>query len=111
MNLYWSLADVWQVLTPLVAFRTFKADVVLSTHLDLMVFLAFGWLLNNVVGAAWGASMLAVGGVTLREGVPSIFTGWFVGNLIVTIAITPLSLRYGTRYLHARGLLVHRYWI
>jgi hypothetical protein len=110
VNLYWSLADVWQVLIPLAAFKAFDADVGLRTKRDLSVFLGFGWLLNNLAGAAWGASMLALGGLAAWNNVPGIFSGWLVGNLIVTMAITPILLRYGTGYLRARELLVHQYW-
>ena len=109
-NLYWSLADVWQVLIPLAAFKAFDADVGLRTKRDLSVFLGFGWLLNNLAGAAWGASTLALGGLAAWNDVPGIFSGWLVGNLIVTMAITPILLRYGTGYLRARELLVHQYW-
>jgi integral membrane sensor domain MASE1 len=110
INLYWSLADVWQVLLPLAAFKAFNADVGLRTKRDFSVFLSFGWLLNNVAGAAWGASTLALGGLAAWTDVPYIFSGWLVGNLIVTMAITPILLRYGTGYLRARELLVHQYW-
>jgi hypothetical protein len=110
VNLYWSLADVWQVIIPLAAFRMFRADVGLRTMRDVLTFLGFGWLLNNLAGAAWGASTLALGGLAAWNDVPGIFSGWLVGNLIVTMAITPIVLRYGTGYLHARERLVHQYW-
>ena len=55
VNLYWSLADLWQVLIPLVAFGLLKADATLKTKRGFAVFLIFGWLLNNLAGAIWGA--------------------------------------------------------
>ena len=110
VNLYWSLADVWQVLIPLAAFKAFDADVGLKTRRDFLIFLIFGWLLNNVAGAGWGASMLAVGGLASWNDVPGIFTGWLIGNLIVTIAITPILLRYFTPRIQKAGLLVKQYW-
>lgn len=110
INLYWSLADVWQVLIPLAAFKAFNADVGLRTKRDLAVFMGFGWLLNNSVGAAWGASTLALGGLALWSEVTSIFTGWLIGNLIVTAAIAPLLLRYGTPWIEEHELLVTGYW-
>ena len=42
VNLYWSLADLWQVLIPLIAFALLKADVGLRTKRDFAVFLTFG---------------------------------------------------------------------
>ena len=110
VNLYWSLADVWQVLLPLAAFKAFNADVGLRTKRDCAVFIGFGWLLNNIAGAAWGASTLALGGLAMWSEVRGIFTGWLIGNLIVTAAIAPLLLRYGTPWIEKKGLLVTGYW-
>lgn len=110
VNLYWSLADLWQVLIPLAAFRAFDADVGLRTKRDFLIFIGFGWLLNNVVGAGWGASMLAISGLAAWNDVPGIFTGWLIGNLIVTILITPLLLRFVTPYVKEAGVYVKRYW-
>jgi len=110
VNLYWSLADVWQVLIPLIAFKELKADVSLTTKRDIAVFLVFGWMLNNVIGAAWGATTLAVGGLASWSEVPHILVGWLTGNLIVTILITPLLLRYVTRHIQKAGLYVTKYW-
>ncbi len=45
--LYWSLADVWQVLIPLVAFRTLKVGIDLWTRKDLSTFLVFGVILKT----------------------------------------------------------------
>jgi len=111
VNLYWSLVDVWQVLIPLAAFKTFDADIGLKTKRDFLIFLIFGWLLNNVVGAGWGASMLAIGGISSWNEVSSIFTGWLISNLIVTIVITPLLLRYITPRIQKAGVLVKKYWV
>ena len=111
VNLYWSLADVWQVLIPLAAFKAFDADVGLRTRRDFLIFLCFGWLLNNAVGAGWGATMLAVGGlVSSWNDVPGIFSGWLIGNLIVTILITPLLLRFLTPHIRNAGVYVKGYW-
>lgn len=111
VNLYWSLADLWQVVIPLAAFKAFDADVRLSTGRDVLIFIVFGWLLNNVVGAGWGASALAIAGIASWSDVSGIFTGWLIGNLIVTILITPLLLRYLTPRIRAAGLLVKDgYW-
>jgi len=110
VNLYWSLADLWQVLIPLAAFKAFDADIGLRTRRDFLIFLCFGWLLNNLVGAGWGASMLAIGGIVSWNDVSGIFTGWLIGNLIVTIMITPLLLIYITPHIQKAGVCVKRYW-
>jgi hypothetical protein len=110
VNLYWSLADLWQVLIPLFAFKTIKADFGLSTRKGLVIFLVFGWILNNLAGAVWGSTMLAVGGVITRDTIANTFAGWFTGNLLVTIVITPILLKYVTPYVRKTGLYVREYW-
>ena len=110
VNLYWSLADLWQVLIPLVAFKRLHAYAGLRTLRDLVVFFVFGWLLNNLAGALWGSTMLSVGGVLPRSEVPGTFVSWLVSNLIVTLAISVLLLKYATPLLVQRDLLIGGYW-
>jgi len=110
VNLYWSLADLWQVLIPLVAFKGFHADIGLKTKRDFFIYLIFGWLLNCLAGAIWGSTMLAVGGVYGWSEVAKTFISWFVGDLIVVIVITTLLLRYVTGYIIKSGLYVNNYW-
>ena len=110
VNLYWSVSDIWQVLIPLVAFRGLKADVSLRTKRDFLIFLVFGWALNNVIGASWGATTLAIGGLSAWNEIPGVLIGWLTGNLIVTMAITPLLLRFATPYIQRAGLYVRGYW-
>jgi hypothetical protein len=110
VNLSWSLADVWQVLIPLAAFRAFHADIGLRTRRDFGVFLAFGWFLNNLAGAAWGAASFALGGVVPWTGAAGVFWSWFLGNLAVTILITPLLLVLLTPRLGKAGILVKGTW-
>jgi hypothetical protein len=110
VNLYFSLADLWQVLIPLVAFKRFRADVGLKTKRDFLIFFIFGWLLNNLVGAIWGSTMLSVGSVAPWNSVLETLTVWFVGNLIVTLVITTLLLKYITPYIGKNGILIEGYW-
>lgn len=111
VSLYFSLADVWQVLIPLIAFKKLSVDVSLRKRRDLIIFFIFGWILNNLAGAVWGPSTLALGGLASWNEVPSLFIGWFIGNLVVIIAITPLLLRYVTLYIQKAGLYVSKYWL
>lgn len=110
VNLYWSLADLWQVVIPLVAFKGFHADMGLKTKRDFVIFFIFGVVLNNLAGAIWGSTMLAVGSVLTWSAVPNTLLIWFVGNLIVTMVITPLLLRYVTRRIMEWGVYVKEYW-
>jgi hypothetical protein len=110
VNLYWSLADLWQVLSPLLAFKLANVDIGLNSRKGLAFFLIFGWLLNNLAGAIWGSTMLAVGGVIESEAILKTFAGWFGGNLIVTIVISPALLKYATPYIRKTGFYVRNYW-
>ena len=110
VNLYWSLADFWVVLIPLIAFRKYQANVGLRTKRDFLVFYIFGWLLASLAGAIWGSIMLAVGGIISWSDVLNTFITWFIGDLIVTVAITPLLLRYFTGHIVRWGLDVKGYW-
>ncbi len=110
VNAYWSLADFWQVLIPLIAFKTLSADTAIKTKRDFSVFLIFGLVFNSLVGAGWGACTLALGGIISWNNAPSIFTGWLIGDLIVTISITPLLLRYLTPSIKKSRIYVN-HWI
>ncbi|MCK4735988.1 MAG: hypothetical protein KAT65_26270 [Methanophagales archaeon] len=54
--------------------------------------------------------MVAIGGLVSWNDVSGIFTGWFIGNLIVTIVITTLLLRYITPIIQKAGVCVKKYW-
>ncbi|UGV41711.1 hypothetical protein J7W08_05385 [Methanococcoides orientis] len=110
LSLIWSLADFWQVLIPLIAFVSLGADITLKTRRDLAIFLVFGLFLNNLVGAVWGSSVLVAGGIVPWSEYRIIFQGWFIGNLVVTIFITPLLLRFVTPYLRNTRSYVMNYW-
>jgi hypothetical protein len=110
VNLYWSLADLWQVLIPLLAFKRFHADINLKTKRDWLVYLVFGCLLNNLAGAVWGSVMMGVGGVSAWSEVPRTLGLWLAGNIIVTIVITTLLLRFATPYIEKWNLRVQGYW-
>jgi hypothetical protein len=103
----WAVAGLLQVLIPLVAVRIFEVDLTLESRRDWTIVLLFGVLINNVVGAAWGAwtlSLVAPGSMV------SIFTAWLVGNIIVTILIVPLALRFLTEKVQRSKLFVKYYW-
>lgn len=108
--LYWSLANLWQVLIPLIAFRVFEADVGIENRRDLFHLVLFGVIINNIVGAAWGAVSMAVGGLINTSQLMAVFTPWFIGNVIVTIIIVPLALHYLTPKVRRSKLFVRNYW-
>ena len=108
--IYWSIAGLLQVLIPLVALRTFEVNISLENRRDWTLLLLFGVLINNVVGAAWGAYTLALGNVIASSEIGSVFTVWLIGNIIVTIIIVPLALRHFTPRVRKSKLFVKNYW-
>lgn len=108
--IYWSIAGLLQVLIPLVALRTFDVDLGLENRRDWTLLLLFGVVINNIVGAAWGAYTLALGNVIMSSQIGSVFTLWLIGNIIVTILIVPLGLRFLTPKIRRSKLFVKYYW-
>jgi len=109
VNLYWSLADLLQVLIPLIAFALLKADVGLRTKRDFAVFLIFGWLLNNLAGAIWGVGMFVLSGQFPISDFNGLFANWFLTNFVVAIIITPLLLRFVTPIIKKKGFFIKNY--
>ena len=110
LNVIWSLADLWQVVIPLLAFSYFKVDIRLRTKRDIGIFFIFACMLNNLIGALWGSLSL-----TLSKEIPwneftATFGGWFIGNLLATIIIVPLILRYISPYISQTETYVNGYW-
>jgi hypothetical protein len=110
VSVYWSLADLWQVLIPLVALRMLNVDLSLDKRRDIICFVVFGILINNAFGAVWGAVMLALGNVIQWTEVMPAFIGWFAGNVILTALIVPLALRHGTPKIQKSKIFVKNYW-
>ncbi len=110
VNLFWSLADFWQVLIPLVAFRYFLADPALVSRRDLAIALLSGVLLNNLCGALWGSVTLALGGVIAWNAVASAFYAWWLGNSIVCLVLVPAILYIFTPFVRSHELFVKGYW-
>jgi hypothetical protein len=108
--IYWSIAGLLQVLIPLVAFRAFEVDLSLENRRDWTILLLFGVLINNIVGAAWGAITLAAGGVIQPGEIGGVLFAWLLGNIIVTLLIVPLALRRLTPKIEKSKLFVKYYW-
>jgi integral membrane sensor domain MASE1 len=105
----WAVAGLLQVLIPLVAVRTFDVDITLESRRDWTIVLLFGILINNLVGAAWGAFTLSLLPGTTTN-ITGVFSTWLVGNIIVTILIVPLALRFCTGRVRRSKLFVKQYW-
>ena len=110
VSLYWSLADLWQVLIPLLAFRVLKADPSLRSVRDVGILLVSGVFLNNLAGAIWGSMSLAVGGEIPWSEINTVFYEWWLGNCIVCLLLVPPILYLVTPVIRDHNLFVRDYW-
>lgn len=76
------------------AFRYFKTDPSLQTQKDWIIWIVFGALLPNLVGAAWGSTVLVAFGLVTPAAQFVTFLGWFIGNTIPTIILGSLVLKF-----------------
>ncbi len=98
------------MLIQLVVFRTFTVDLTLETKRDWTIFLLFGVVINNIVGATWGALMLNYGNVIKTDEVAGFFSAWLIGNIFVIILIVPLACQYLTPKIPKSKLFIKYYW-
>ena len=110
VSLSWSFADLWQALIPYVAFRYFHADPALSTRRDLMIFLIFGVMINNIAGAVWGSYTLAYGGIIETSQIMMTLIGWFLVNLAVCGILAPFILITVTPWMKTQELYMGNRW-
>lgn len=110
VSAYWSLADLWQVLIPLVALRMLNVDLSLDKRRDVIYVVVFGILINNAFGAAWGAVTLALGNVIAWSEVMPALIAWLAGNVILTALIVPFALRHGTPKIQKSKFFIKNYW-
>jgi hypothetical protein len=106
----WAVAGLLQVLIPLVAVRSFEVDLAMENPRDYTYIILFGVIINNLVGAAWGAWTLGLVLDPASNAVGSIFSTWLIGNVIVTILIVPIALRVLTPRIQKSRLFVKSYW-
>jgi integral membrane sensor domain MASE1 len=76
------------------AFRYYKTDPSLKTQKDWIIWVIFGALLPNLVGAAWGSTVLVAFGLVTQAAQFITFLGWFVGNTIPTLILGSLILKF-----------------
>jgi len=108
--IYWSLADLWQVLIPFFACRYLKIDISIRTFRDLGLIILFGVLINNLVGALWGSLSLFAGGIIGAGEIFSTLYTWFIGNVVVCLILLPLILKIMTPKVRKHELFVKNYW-
>ncbi len=105
----WAVAGLLQVLIPLIAVRKFEVDLALENRRDLSILILFGVVINNLVGAGWGAFTLGLV-VDTPGAMGSVFSAWLIGNVIVTLLVVPLALKFLTPKIEKSRFFVKNYW-
>jgi integral membrane sensor domain MASE1 len=103
----WAVAGLLQVVIPLVAVRKFEVDLTLPEKRDWTIIILFAVLINNLAGAVWGAFTLSLAGPV---NFTTVFSTWLVSNVIVTLVLVPLALRFLTERVSRSKLFVKQYW-
>lgn len=75
------------------------------------IFFLCGCLLNNFIGALWGALMIVADVMVPQTEFFVAFEGWFASNVVTTLVIVPFCLWCITPYIQQTKSYVHNYWI
>ena len=76
------------------AFRTLKADPRLLTTRDWVIWIVFGVLVANLLGAFWGTYVLTWFGMITPTSRITALLGWFFGNSIPSLIFGSILLKY-----------------
>jgi hypothetical protein len=107
---YLSVAGLLQVLIPLIAFRVFEVNVGMENRRDFFHMILFGVIINNIIGATWGAYTLSFGHIIQSGDVVGVFSLWLIGNMVITVLIVPVLLWRFTPVIRKSKLFVRNYW-
>ncbi|MDW8084575.1 MAG: hypothetical protein RMI49_05195 [Candidatus Caldarchaeum sp.] len=94
-------SNIVQGLAPLLAFKFLKLDPRLKGAKDIVGYVVFAVIINNILGATWAVTALQYFGLITVASVPLFFSGWTIGNgvpslvfgLILLRALSPLIIR------------------
>jgi len=92
------------------AFRYFKAHPALQTSKDWGVWILWGAIVPNAIGAAWGSTMLVGFGLITQAAQFTTFLGWFIGNTIPTIILGSIVLKYVSPLVIRSKAFCKQYW-
>ena len=87
-------ANILQGMIAAWAFRYYKTHPSLLSQKDWTIWIIWGALIPNAVGAAWGSTMLVAFGLITQAAQFVTFLGWFVGNTIPTIILGSIILKF-----------------
>ena len=92
------------------AFRKLLADPSLRNGRDWWIWILLGAVVPNLIGAAWGSTMLVAFGLITQAAQFITFLGWFVGNTIPTIILGSIILKYVSPLVVRSKAFCKGYW-
>ncbi|RMH02201.1 MAG: hypothetical protein D6706_00540 [Chloroflexi bacterium] len=92
------------------AFRYYKAHPALESSRDWWVWIVGGALVPNLIGAAWGSTMLVAFGMITQAAQFTTFLGWFIGNTIPTVILGSIVLKYVSPLVIRSKAFCKGYW-
>ncbi len=92
------------------AFRKFFADPSLRSGKDWGIWILYGAIIPNAIGAAWGTTMLVAFGLITQAAQFTAFLGWFIGNTIPTIILGSIILKYVSPLVVRSKAFCKGYW-
>jgi hypothetical protein len=94
----WVVNDLFMAGIPMLAFRFFKADPMLTSRRDRVIFVVFGVVLNSLLAVTWGTIVPVLYGFWPNRAVPLIWTQYLIVSVLMLATITPPILRRLTPY-------------
>lgn len=103
-------ANFLQGFLAVAAFKWLKADPRLTGVRDWIVWIVFGVLLANFLGAFWGTYVLSwFGLITDQARIPALL-GWTIGNSIPSLIFGSILLKYVTPMVIRSRAFVKGWW-
>ncbi len=103
-------ANILQGMIAGYAFRRLKAHPALVHGRDWSIWILWGALVPNAIGAAWGSTMLVAFGLVTQAAQLITFLGWFVGNSIPTIILGSIILKFVSPLVMRSNAFVKKWW-
>lgn len=76
------------------AFRQFAADPRLLKFKDWFMFTFWGIIVSNIIGAAWGSTVLRMFELITPAAHLTVFAGWFMGNSVASWILGVIMLKF-----------------
>ncbi len=103
-------ANFLQAVLGAVAFRWLRADPRLRSSRDWWIWIVFGVLVANFVGAFWGTYVLTWFGLITVAARSTALLGWFIGNTIPSLIFGSILLKYVTPMVLPSKAFVKGWW-